>query len=333
MAIFWQLLTVSLIIVKMRADRLVALLLLLQRKGTVTARQAAEELEVSVRTARRDFEALSASGVPVYAQPGRGGGWRLLGGGSTDLSGLTSNEARALFVAAGRSLEAHPHLRAALRKLAAALPEPFQDEAESASASIRFDDADWSDPAEPEAPPLLETVTDAVIAGRRLDLDYWSPRTGSSSREVSPLGLVAKRGIWYLMALTDDGKRTFRVDRIRAARPTDGPVERPPSFELDAAWEEVVADVQALRLKTVATARVQPDAVRPLKWYFGTGMQILDRADDGCLTVRLAAHADVAMAAQIAGFGERVRLVDAPDGVVEHLRRIGRELSDLYPPG
>ncbi len=314
----------------MRADRLVALLLLLQRKGTVTAREAADELEVSVRTARRDFEALSASGVPVYAQPGRGGGWRLLGGASTDLSGLTSNEARALFVAAGRSLDAHPHLRSALRKLAAALPEPFQDEAESASASIRFDDADWSDPAGPDAPPLLDAVTDAVITGRRLDLDYWSPRTGSSTRQVSPLGLVSKRGVWYLVTLTDDGKRTFRVDRIRAARPVDGPVERPPSFELDAAWQEVVADVQALRLQSVATAVVEPDVVRPLQWYFGTGMEILDRGDDGRLTVRLAAHGDIALAAQIAGFGRRVNLVDAAPGVVEHLRRIGGELSALY---
>jgi len=316
----------------MRADRLVSLLLLLQRKGTVTAGQAAEELEVSVRTARREFEALSASGVPVYSQPGRGGGWRLLGGSSTDLSGLTSNEARALFVAAGRSLDAHPHLRTALRKLAVALPEPFQNEAESASTSIRFDDKSWSGPEGPEAPPLLDLVTDAVIEGRRLAIDYWSPRSGPSSREVSPLGLVAKRGVWYLMALTEEGKRTFRVDRIRDAAPIDGAIERPPSFELDSEWEEVVADVQALRLQTVVSASVDPDVVRPLGWYFGTGMEILSRSDDGSLTVRLAAHGDVAMAAQIAGFGQRVRLIDPPDAVVDNLCRIGDELSTLYPP-
>ncbi len=315
----------------MRADRLVALLLLLQRKGTVTARDAADELEISVRTARRDFEALAASGVPVYSQPGRGGGWRLLGGGSTDLSGLTSNEARALFVAAGRSLDAHPHLRAALRKLAAALPEPFQDDAESATASIRFDDASWSDPQGPEAPPLLEVVTDAVIEGRRLDLDYRSPRTGSSSRQVSPLGLVSKRGVWYLLALTDEGKRTFRVDRVLDARTIDGPIERPDSFELDLAWDEVVADVQALRLKTVATALIEPEVVRPLQWYFGTGMEILDRSDDGRLNIRLAAHGDLVMAAQLAGFGGQVTLLDCPAGVLDHLRRIGSELSARYP--
>ena len=109
---------------------------MLQRRGTVTAAEAAEELEISIRTARRDFEALSASGVPVYSQSGRGGGWRLLGGGSTDLSGLTASEARALFVAAGRSLDAHPNLRSALRKLAAALPEPFQSDAESAACAF-----------------------------------------------------------------------------------------------------------------------------------------------------------------------------------------------------
>ncbi len=314
----------------MRADRLVALLLMLQRKGTVTAAEAAAELEISVRTARRDFEALSASGVPVYSQPGRGGGWRLLGGGSTDLSGLTSNEARALFVAAGRSLDAHPHLRTALRKLAAALPEPFRDEAESVSASIRFDDTGWRDPTSPDAPPHLAVVTDAVIDGRRLNIDYQSPRRGPSSREISPLGLVSKRGVWYLMALTEQGKRTFRVDRIRSAVPIDGPVERPPSYELDDEWEAVLADVAALRVKSVVTAVVEADAMRPLQWLFGTGLEILDRGDDGRITVRLATHDDAAMAGQLAGLGKRVRLTEAPDGVVANLRRLASELSGLY---
>jgi predicted DNA-binding transcriptional regulator YafY len=106
----------------MRADRLVAILLLLQTKGHVTAAEVAAELEVSERTARRDLEALGMAGLPVYSQQGRNGGWQLAGGGRTDLTGLTAAEARALFLVAGPSSSATPQVKAALRKLVRALP-------------------------------------------------------------------------------------------------------------------------------------------------------------------------------------------------------------------
>ena len=296
----------------------------------MTARQAAEELEVSVRTARRDFEALSASGVPVYAQAGRGGGWRLLGGGSTDLSGLTSNEARALFVAAGRSLDAHPHLRTALRKLASALPEPFQSDAEEATVAIHFDDTTWGGPDTPDPPLLLETVTDAVIEAKRLRIDYHSPRTGPSSRDVSPLGLVNKRGTWYLLAFTDDGKRTFRVDRINKAQVIDGHVERPDSFNIGTEWSDIIDNVQSIRLTCEVEALIDPDMAWALRWQFGTSLDILGRSNDDRLHVRLAAHHDKAMAAQIAGFGSSVELIDAPDELAAILARTGRHLVERY---
>src|SRR5436305_3606012 len=120
----------------MRADRLVATLLLLQARGKVTAAEVADELEVSERTARRDLEALGLAGLPIYSVQGRGGGWRLAGGGRTDLSGLSSAEARALFLVAGPSSTATPEVRAALRKLVRALPEGFRAEAEAASAAL-----------------------------------------------------------------------------------------------------------------------------------------------------------------------------------------------------
>ena len=117
----------------MRADRLIAILLMLQQRGQVTAGEVAAELEVSERTARRDLDALGVAGVPIYSSQGRGGGWRLAGGGRTDLSGLTAAESRALFLAAGPSSSASPQLQAALRKLVRALPEPFRIHAETAS--------------------------------------------------------------------------------------------------------------------------------------------------------------------------------------------------------
>jgi len=123
----------------MKADRLVAALLVLQAKGRITAAELAAELEVSERTARRDLEALSVAGIPVYAQAGRNGGWALLGGARTDLTGLTADEARAMFMVAGPAAAATPELKAALRKLVRALPEPFRESAQSAASSIVID--------------------------------------------------------------------------------------------------------------------------------------------------------------------------------------------------
>ena len=125
----------------MRADRLVATLLFLQSRGRVTAAEVAAELEVSVKTARRDLEALSIAGIPVYSQPGRGGGWALVGGARTDLSGLTAAEARTLFLVAGPSSAVTPEAKAALRKLVHALPETFRAEAEKAASAIVLDPA------------------------------------------------------------------------------------------------------------------------------------------------------------------------------------------------
>ena len=126
----------------MRADRLVATLLTLQARGRVTAAQLAEELEVSVATARRDLEALSAAGIPVYPQVGRAGGWQLLGGARTDLSGLSAVEARALFLLVGPAASVDPDAKAALRKLVRALPETFRDDAQAAADAVVIDSSE-----------------------------------------------------------------------------------------------------------------------------------------------------------------------------------------------
>src|SRR4051794_38668795 len=139
----------------MRADRLVATLLLLQTRKRVTAAEVAAELEVSERTARRDLEALSAAGIPVYALPGRGGGWELVGGARTDLSGLTADEARTLFMVAGPAAAATPEIKAALRKLVRALPEPFRESAQAAASSVVIDAGGWGRTRTVKPPPRL----------------------------------------------------------------------------------------------------------------------------------------------------------------------------------
>src|SRR6476659_1497890 len=156
----------------MRADRLVATLLLMQSRGRVTAAELADELEVSVATARRDLEALSAAGIPVYPQPGRGGGWSLIGGARTDLSGLNAAEVQALFVLAGPGAAVQPEAKGALRKLVQALPAPFRSEAEAAAA-VGVDPAAWGD--RPRDPTGREAVLErAVIDRHRVRFTYAS---------------------------------------------------------------------------------------------------------------------------------------------------------------
>ena len=183
----------------MRADRLVATLLLMQTRGRVTAAELADELEVSVATARRDLEALSTAGVPVYPQPGRGGGWSLLGGARTDLSGLTAAEAQALFVLVGPAAAVAPDAKAALRKLVRALPETFRADADAAANAVVIDPARWGG-HDTQRPDLVAALQSAVVQRRKVRMHYAKRRGQRSERLVSPLGLIVKDEIWYLIA-------------------------------------------------------------------------------------------------------------------------------------
>ena len=239
------------------ADRLVAILLLLQAHGQVTAAEVAEELEVSERTARRDLEALGMAGIPIYSQQGRNGGWRLAGGGRTDLSGLTAGEARALLLVAGpSSAAATPQVKAALRKLLRALPEQLRSGAEAASAAMVVDPGEWGQRTrhQPDTPPLLDEVQRAVVDGDQLMLGYVSRNREATNRVVHPLGLAAKGATWYLVADTAAGLRTFRVDRMTAVERTGDAVVRPEGFELEQAWRLIVDEVEQRRMPVQARA-------------------------------------------------------------------------------
>lgn len=213
----------------MRADRLVAVLLLMQARERVTAAEVATELEVSVATARRDLEALSTAGVPVYSQPGRGGGWSLVGGARTDLTGLTSTEARTLFLLASPGASQAPPVRSALRKLTQALPAPLRADAEAAADAVVVDSARWGERSKVR-PALVELLQDAVVRRRRVVLRYDARAGRMTERIVDPWGLADKDDVWYLVAGTEKGQRTFRVDRIVEATLTDHVAERPAGF-------------------------------------------------------------------------------------------------------
>lgn len=311
-----------------RADRLIAALLLLQRRSRVTAAELAAELEVSVATARRDLEALSAAGIPVYPQPGRGGGWSLLGGARTDLSGLSSAEAQALFLLVGPAAAVSAEARAALRKLAGALPPTFRAEAEAAAEATMVDPVRWGERAR-RRPEPVDRLQDAVVRRRRVRLAYAARGGAASERTVDPWGLVDKDDVWYLVAGTDRGRRTFRVDRIRSAEVTDEAAERPAGFSLDEAWDDVVGEVEARRSETWATLRIDARFVAILQDHFGRHCRMVAELDDGRAEVQVAAPTPLDLARNLAGWGGGVEVLGPPP-VRAELGRIGQELAAAY---
>ena len=314
----------------MRADRLVAILLMLQARGQVTAAEVAAELEVSERTARRDLDALGMAGLPIYSRQGRNGGWQLAGGGRTDLSGLTASEARALFLVAGPSSAATPEVKAALRKLVRALPEPFRPGAEAASTAVVVDPTGWEGSGGPRrTPPLLDAVQQAVVEGRQVTLGYRARDGAVTSRVVHPLGLAAKGWAWYLVAGTDAGLRTFRVDRMSSVEQTGDAVVRPEGFELAEAWKLIADEVDRRRTPVLASALVRSDAVWLCRSIFGNRVRIGPTAPDGRVEIELRGHSARSLAGEAAGLGAMVEIVDPPE-VREHLARVGAELAALY---
>jgi predicted DNA-binding transcriptional regulator YafY len=313
-----------------RADRLVALLVLLQTRGQMTAAGVAAELEVSERTARRDLEALAMAGIPIYSQQGRNGGWRLLGGGKTDLSGLTSAEARALFLVAGPSSSATPEVRAALRKLVRALPQPFRAGAEAASSAVVVDPTGWGRPPAAARPaPHLDALQTAVIDGVQVELGYVARDGSATTRLVHPLGLASKVSTWYLIADTEAGMRTFRVDRVSSVTRTDDRVVRPEGFDLAAAWRMVTENIAQSWATSTARGTADASMIGVLRGVFGPRLRIGPAVGGGRVEIEIASAHLRALAGEVAGFGASVELVD-PVEVRDELRRVAAELTALY---
>lgn len=314
----------------MRADRLVAALLLLQARGRVTAAALAEELEVSVATARRDLEALAAAGIPVYPQQGRGGGWQLIGGARTDLTGLTADEARALFLMIGPSSGGSPQAISALRKLVRALPATFRADAEAAADAVVVDPAAWGDRGGGGGPDeLVGTLQTAVVQRVRVRLTYTDRRGRRSTRVIEPWGLADKDAVWYLLAGTDRGRRTFRVDRIADVEVTAERFERPTDLQLSTAWAEVVDEVERHRARATAAVAIDARYARFLVQQFGRHGRQVGELDDGRVRLEVAAPTPRSIAEQLAGWGSLLE-VEGPAEVRDELARIGAELVRRY---
>jgi predicted DNA-binding transcriptional regulator YafY len=302
-----------------RSSRLVALLLRLQAGGPATAPQLAAALEVSTRTIYRDIAALQAAGVPLWTEPGRNGGVRLLEGWRTRLDGLTGDEAAALALAgvpgAADELGLSTVLVAAQEKVLAALPPDLRGRAGRIRERFHLDAPGWFH--HDEAVPHLGTIASAVWGGQPLRVRY-RMRERSVERRIDPLGLVLKAGTWYLAAAVDGHVRTYRAGRIVAAEIAEGEVARPVGFDLAAWWASSSADFGARFRVFTCRLRLSPSALRTLP-------HVVD-AQAGRAAVDAAGAPDAA--------GWRVVQVDTEslEVAADQLTALGAGVEVLAPP-
>lgn len=301
----------------MRASRLLSIQMLLETHGRMSATALARALEVSVRTLHRDIDELTSSGVPVYAERGRAGGFQLMPGWKTTLTGLTPSEAEAVFLTGlagpAADLGLGTPVRNASLKLLAALPAPMRGRAHRVSLRLHLDPVEWYRESEPV--PFLSLAATAVWEDRPMAISYES-WTQTARRTVHPLGLVLKAGIWYLVAARNGQPRTWRVASIRDARLLDGTVARPKGFDLAAYWRESVrrfeVELFTGRARVAATPR---------------GLADLRRIN--------AALARAVAQAPAPGRDGRVELeipIESTDHAAGQLLRLSPEVEALGPP-
>jgi len=319
----------------MRASRLVSLLLLLQTRGQMTAAELARELEISIRTVHRDVEALAESGVPIYAERGLRGGIRLVDGYRTRLTGLTADEAEALFLSGlpgpAAELGLGTVMAAARLKVLAALPGELRGRATRLVERFHLDAAGWFQADEPV--PSLATLADAVWSGLRVDIEYDRGQT-VSSRFLDPLGLVLKAGVWYLVALAEGQPRTYRVSRVRAATTLDERVERPPDFDLATFWAESSAAYEREAARVDVTVRADPERLDHLRTAVGSqavasAERIAVADPDGWIRLRLRLDWPDEVPARLLAAGTSIEVLDPPD-IRDRLARIARRVADRY---
>lgn len=269
----------------MRADRLVSLVLLLRRRGRMSATALARELEVSTRTVLRDIEALSAAGVPVYAERGRHGGFALLPGFQTELTGLNHDEALALLVAGSRrgaqAFGLGSALASAMLKVVDALPESHRDTAAGVAERLLIDpetDLLSRRVAAEEVPDKIVTeIRRAVFAGHKLRIHYAAFGKAPKWRTVDPIGLVTVRDQGYLLATNSGADRTYRLSRVLAAQELTEPAQRPERVDLDRAWQERSTRFRTGGDQVTALVRVDPARREEL---VGTAVAVLSEETD-----------------------------------------------------
>ena len=319
----------------MRASRLVSLLLLLQSRGGQTAAELARELEVSVRTIHRDVDALSASGVPIYADRGPHGGIRLVDGYRTRLTGMTADEAEALFLSGlpgpAAELGLGTVVAAARLKVLASLPVELRARASRLVERFHLDAAAWYHADEPV--PLLGPLSEAVWESQRIQVAY-DRGDKTVDRTLEPLGLVLKGGVWYLVAAADGQARTYRVSRVTRVTPLDERFERPGGFDLAGFWTEASVAYErdtpriTIRLRIAGTRLPRLHGVigdRP----YETLERLPETDPDGWLHVRVTLDWPNEVVGQVLAVGPDCELLD-PVELREKVASEARRVAALY---
>ena len=312
----------------MRADRLLSLLMVLQIKGRATAQELAERLEVSERTIYRDIEALSMAGVPIYAERGPGGGCMLAEGYRTNLTGLNEEEVRTLFTPGATAvladLGASKALEAALLKLLAALPSTHRENVERTRQRLYMDTVAWYHSNEPV--PFLQMLQDAIWRDRKILLTYRKGNSELIERIVDPLGLVAKAGIWYMVA----------VSRVRDVVFTEEQCERPANFDLEQFWSHWSIEFQdSTKVPMyVARVRVSPVLVPILPQLRGEHMhRLIESAPppdtEGWITIPLEFSSFEHARGYILGFGPMIEVLD-PHELRQGVKQFALGIVEFY---
>jgi predicted DNA-binding transcriptional regulator YafY len=319
----------------MRASRLVTVLLLLQSRGQLTAGELAAELEVSERTIHRDVDALSASGVPVYAERGPHGGIRLVDGYRTRLTGLTGDEAEALFLAGipgpAAELGLSTVVAAAQLKVLASLPPELRTRASRLVERFHLDAGDWFRASQPV--PHLAALSDAVWSSTRISIEYQRAEE-IVQRDIEPLGLVLKAGTWYVVASVDGQFRTYRVSRVVGATPSTERFERPEGFDLAAYWAESTAAYERDVPRVDVEVRVRPDRLDRLRDAVGgaalnAAETLTDPDPDGWLRLRLRLDWPGDAARTLLSAGRWVEVLGPPD-IRARVASTARAVADRY---
>jgi predicted DNA-binding transcriptional regulator YafY len=320
----------------MRASRLLSILTTLQAKGLVSAETLAAECEVSVRTIYRDIDALAAAGVPVYAERGSAGGYRLLDGYKVRLNGLSAREAEALFLVglAGPAgdLGLGSLVDSAERKLAAALPESQRTARLAIRDRFHLDAPGWF--GSPDQPDCLRQLAEAVWGERVIEIRYRSWK-GERMRRIHPLGLVLKGGSWYLAAAVDKSVRTYRVSRIDALQVTNDVFVRPDGFDLTAYWQENTERLEAELHPTLVRVRLSPLGARILPhivppYVLSRMVWLGETGPDGWREATLpGGRTPEHVTHDLLRLGTEVEILDPPD-IRAHMAEVVRKLAGIY---
>ena len=317
----------------MRADRLLTLILLLQTRGKMTAKDLAEELGVSRRTILRDINALSISGIPVYSEGGHGGGIALIEEYRTSLTGLNKSEVQTLFLSSNnqalRDLGLGNASENLLMKLLATLPKTHHSTADHIRQRLMIDPTWWWH--DNTTSPFWEELQQAVYEDRLIEATYENYDGDISERVLAPYSLICKSSLWYLLAERDQELRTYRVSRFHSVRVLDQTFSRRTDFDLPAYWQEHIKNFEDTFGTYRCTLRIHPQRETFVKWLMPGRWQVIDSSDEeGWITLSLVMDTDLLAKMLVFGLVGFVQVIDPPelkDSVLAQARDLMRQLE------